>query len=330
VSSPPWGVAVLVPRLAPSGAAGGPADRPVGRAALALEAEGVPVVFADRVVAGRAWGLRASPGGWRAVSDQAVAAAYDRFPAELRPTEHEALLAGVGDLPVANAPEVAALCRDKLAAQRVLEAHGVAIPEVEADPARFAERLAAWGRGFLKPRYGALGRDVRCVVPGDPLPARLAGTVPGTTEPAVLQRAVPPPAGWAGVCCRVLVQRRPDDGELVAVTPVVRRSRVDPVVNAARGAEVLALADASPGWEEAVAGAALAAARALAEPAGPVVELGVDVVVDPDGAAWVIEVNGRPRGRLEALVALDAARWSAAHLEACARPLRWLARRFAS
>jgi len=43
---------------------------------------------------------------------------------------------------------------------------------------------------------------------------------------------------------------------------------------------------------------------------------------------WVphlIEVNSRPRGRLEALAAQDPSRFEAAHVEACARPLRVLA-----
>ena len=57
------------------------------------------------------------------------------------------------------------------------------------------------------------------------------------------------------------------------------------------------------------------------------VEVGVDVVIDPHGAPWLIEVNSRPRGRLEVLARLDPARFGHAHVDACARPLRVLAER---
>ena len=55
------------------------------------------------------------------------------------------------------------------------------------------------------------------------------------------------------------------------------------------------------------------------------VEIGLDLVIDSEGRAHVIEVNSRPRGRLEALAALAPDRFAAAHREACGRPLRYLA-----
>jgi len=200
-------------------------------------------------------------------------------------------------------------------------------PAVEADPARFAERLATWGSAFLKPRYGAFGRGVRRVRPGDPLPAVGEGAVPGVAEPLILQRAVDPPEGWAGISARVLVQRAGDSW--LAEAPAIRCSRTDPVVNAARGAEVVPAGElADP---EALRELALAAAAALARsPDGDgLVELGVDLAVDADGRPWVIEVNARPRGRLLALAERDPS-FLPAHVEACARPLRWLAHRYGS
>ena len=59
------------------------------------------------------------------------------------------------------------------------------------------------------------------------------------------------------------------------------------------------------------------------------IELGVDLVVDEDGELHVIEVNGRPRGRLEVLAQQDPTRFQGAHAAAIARPLRWLAWRHA-
>ncbi|MEQ1504663.1 MAG: YheC/YheD family protein, partial [Myxococcota bacterium] len=226
--------------------------------------------------------------------------------------------------PIANPPSIAAVCRDKLATQQAIGRAragraAVRMPEVEGDPDRFADALAAWGAAFVKPRFGSFGDGVSRVVAGDAVPAAIEG------QPVILQRAVPPPVGWAGVCVRVLVQREADGW--VAET-VVRRSRTDPVVNAARGAEVAAAEVLGDGFD-AVVNAARAAATALAAlPDGEdLLEVGVDVVVDDRGAPWVVEVNGRPLGRLEVLAAAAPDRWADAHLAACARPLRWLALR---
>jgi len=165
------------------------------------------------------------------------------------------------------------------------------------------------------------------VVPGDPLPAKLPGALAGAPEPSLLQRAVPAPEGWAGISVRVLVQRGPD-GAWVVNPAVARRSATDPVVNVARGAEAAPAAEvlAAPTLE-ALGALVHATANALSDhPEGAWLgELGVDAVVDPTGHPWLIEVNSRPRGRLESLAASDPDRFHAAHLEACARPLRFLA-----
>ncbi|MBK9646463.1 MAG: hypothetical protein IPO67_15135 [Deltaproteobacteria bacterium] len=55
------------------------------------------------------------------------------------------------------------------------------------------------------------------------------------------------------------------------------------------------------------------------------IELGVDLVVASDGEPWLIELNGRPGGRLSGLAAADPARFQDAATEALARPLRALA-----
>ena len=226
---------------------------------------------------------------------------------------------------LANPWALTELCRDKLRCQRFLEEAGLELPPVEANPDRFAARLETWGAGFLKPRFGALGAGVRCVRPGDPLPATLPG-LQGLAEPALLQRAVPPPAGLAGMSLRLLAQRAPD-GTWEEAPVVLRQSREDPVVNAARGAE-LALADQalSPMTRAAVSRLAQAACRAFA--AGPdgqhALELGLDLGIDQAGQPWLIEVNGRPQGRLEHL-ARGAPALAALHLETCLRPLRTLA-----
>ena len=67
----------------------------------------------------------------------------------------------------------------------------------------------------------------------------------------------------------------------------------------------------------------LTAARALAaQPEGEwLVELGMDLAVDPEGEAHLIEVNSRPALRLLTLARAHAGLTEAQHLAAYARPL---------
>jgi len=317
---------VLVP-INPDQSAPAPEARPVGRAALALRARGIDVVFGDALADGQMTGVLARPGRWEK-GCFAVSALHDRYPSQIRAARFASIQQARQDLPMGNPLALTLMCRDKLACQRVLErAIPGAMPEVEERPAKFGARLKAWGSGFLKPQYGALGTGVMRVLPGDVLPARLPGVVPGVEEPAILQRAVRPPVGWAGQSVRVLCQRLPD-GDWHQCEPVVRRSRTDPVVNAARGADVGPGTDWLPsatlervGWLCQRVCAVLSA-----QPDGRwLVEMGIDLVLDPDMVPHVIEVNSRPRGRLEVLAAGDPQRFAAAHFAACARPIERLA-----
>ena len=55
------------------------------------------------------------------------------------------------------------------------------------------------------------------------------------------------------------------------------------------------------------------------------VEAGVDLVLDEQHHPWLIEINSRPRGRMEALASLDPQTYLNAHIDACARPLQVIA-----
>jgi glutathione synthase/RimK-type ligase-like ATP-grasp enzyme len=301
-----------------------PETMPIGRAALAVATEGIDTVFGTRWLGGALIGLRPIPGGWEPVQHRPDAI-YDRLPMLAQPEQYAAALDGAVGLPIGNPAGLRALCQDKLACQRVLEAAGVGgLPPVESEPARFAERLDDWGAGFLKPRFGSRGVGVRRCVAGERPPPSCPGLRVGVEDPAILQCAVPAPAGEAGWSLRVLCQRDPQ-GRWIAAPAVLRRSASDPVVNAARGAALEPAADRMGREAHAFAlGLALTAAAVLgADPAA--IELGVDLAIDRDGNPWILEVNGRPDGRLTGLAALHPERFAHEAERAAARPLQRLA-----
>ena len=301
--------------IRPTQSSGGhPNDWPLGRAALALEAEGTAVIFGGRAERGVLVGQRATPNGW-VDAKGSVHVVYDRFPALTHPTAWRDLRAALPGIPSANPPALIALCRDKVASQRRLVSRGLPMPELETHTGRFKERLQDWGAGFLKPRFGSFGEGVsRCT----------AGPSANVKEP-ILQRAVNAPEGWAGWSVRVNVQREAD-GRWVANPGALRRHRDDPVVNAARGAEVVAAIDHLPEHVDLMATLARRAARAIADhPEGALLlELGVDFTIDTELNPWLIEVNGRPRGRVASLARREPNRWTIAHNLAAERPLRTL------
>ncbi len=304
-----------------------PESRPIGRAALTLDSSGIDVIFGDMVQSGCISGYRAVPGGWEAASSVPLDAAHDRFPSQLRAERYADIMTGLGDIPLGNPLSFTMLCRDKLETQRVLSEHGVPMPPVCGDPDAFSGIISSWESAFLKPRYGALGIGVVRVLPGDPMPATLPGVVPSRPDPSILQAAVPPPEGWCSRTVRVLIQRQPEGGWWSG-TPVVRQSRSDHVANAARGAEVV------PGDQalevnvlKRLSESTQTLCRALdaIDPSGLALEVGADFVLDADHRPWLIELNSRPRGRMEVLSVHEPERYQADHVMACTRPILRLA-----
>lgn len=314
---------VLVP-IEPSAPLEEPGTWPLGQAGLLLAAEGVELLMGDRVDRGWMQGLVPTSTGWRSARARPIAF-YDRYPSQGRAEPFRLVLDNLDGRPLGNPWPFTRLCRDKLHCQRTLEELGLVMPAVEDRPERFARRLREWGHGFLKPRYGSLGAGVRLVGPGDPLPTQLPGAQ-GSLEPAILQQAVPPPAGLAGRCVRVLAQRAPD-GSWVQAPGALRQSQLDPVVNAERGARVLAVQDAlaPPALarlQQRVADTLAAIDRLPVDHRA--LEVGIDLVLDDHDAPHLIELNGRPRGRLERLAQDSPDRFQDARMQTLLRPLRTL------
>lgn len=302
------------------------AERAVGRAGMALSTGDVPVVFGQRIAAGRATGLRVgTDGSWEPVDDMAIGAVAMRFPRRSYPDLYREGLAGIRaadwTIPIVNTPMFSDLTADKLATQHALMPV-VDMPAMEIDAAAFSARLMEWGTAFLKPRFGSKGEGVVRLTAGDAIPQATAGEV-------LLQRAVEPPSGWAGISLRVLVQREGDGWTVPTI--VARTSRDDPTVAVARGAEVVAARTVVGAKTlDVVYQRTETIARRLGDQ-GPwdpedVVEMGVDFALDVDGKPWCLEVNSIPRGRLRALAVREPS-LQAEHEAAVRRPLERILRR---
>ena len=314
-------IGVLVP-IWGDGPPAPPSHRAIGRVALELKNRGATLVFGSHVLGGRMGGWMVSQNEWVSTPPIPVGAVYDRFPSQSQPEAYAQIRHELGELPIFNDPVFIETCRDKLMVQRMLEARGIAMPAVEERTERFQNCLHDWGTSFLKPRFGSFGRGVVRVKHGQDLRPLIERTPVEFGPEVVLQRAVAPPDGWAGLCIRVLVQRLAN-GEWVFNPGVARCSETDAVVNAARGATVLPAADVLDKKGQHALDDILKKVTLWAERLGGgahILEMGVDLVLGADGIPVLIEMNGRPRGRLAWLAQGNPEQFEATHRAAVMRP----------
>ena len=314
-----------------------------GRASALLRDEGVDLVVAEPDQL-RSGGTTAEVTGWQAGAEvwepaplRPLHAIYNRLPSRdpRRYADRLRSLSARG-IPVANPPAINRLALDKLDAAEALAAAGLPVPETEADPARFEARLAGWGAAFVKPRHGALGRGVTHV----DRPSQLAAALldPGLQGDApILQRAVEPLApDCQGLCVRSFLQRTPD-GAWTCAGRVARVHRDQRVANVSRGAVAAPMEELEQAYLPAMGLGELldgleprievALEQAAGADAALVLEVGVDWVVDAGGDPWLIEINGKPLGKLGELarrVGPDGPWFEALHRQALLRPFRRL------
>lgn len=321
-------VAVLVPPIhsnAPS-----PKNFPIAKAIQDLSSEGVITVFGFKLnhQNNTVWinGKTIKNNAFNDITSK-VNIIHDRFPSQIRHSHFKTLQAAADTTPWGNPYSTTLLCRDKLRCQHLLENKGIRMPEVIDDHKQFDEALHEWEYGFMKPQFGALGKGVRAVYPNGHIPLSVEGVVPNQLEPTILQRGIKPPSGWAGMSVRQLMQKD-INGSWIARTAVLRRSKEELVVNVARGAEAVPAIDFLPTdtVSEITRQSLLACSILDSEPNGTYnVEFGLDFVIDPEYTPWLIEVNSRPRGRLEYLAATNPDRFVGEHEASCIQPIRYLA-----
>ena len=320
-------IGVLIPiwNDAPSEA---PDQRPLGRLAMEMEPLGVSIIFGHKIHAGALSGWRASGKGWSPVEGVPLDAVYDRFPSQTHKQAFEEMQCAAGDIPWCNPPGFTDLCRDKWLLQRHMETGGIKMPDCSVEVETFDVLLKDWGAAFLKPRFGSFGRGVQYVRDVEALQSAQHMWSETFGSQMVLQRAVPPPDKWAGVSVRILCQRNAD-GKWITNPGVVRRSASDPVVNAARGANLCPLdrvVDATSCARVDALMAQVCARISELPDSAHILEMGVDVVLDDKERPHLIEINGRPRGRLASLARQEPKRFKPLHRAVVRRPFERILR----
>jgi hypothetical protein len=164
------------------------------------------------------------------------------------------------------------------------------------------------------------------------------GITPKESSPTWLyQRAIAPPfSEMAGCSIRSLVQRTPE-GNWRSLARVARVSSEDPVANVARGAKATPLFDLlsvrwsasrakniSSSLQELEQSVADCLQRALPSQHHRIVEMGMDILLDPEGQPWLLEINGFPQGRLGELARIDPTRFDTVRQRAHTHPVEVL------
>lgn len=322
-------VGILVPDYPPP--LPKPSEKPIGSATHLLRDQKIQTLFGNKIIKENnkviMYGMTIKEDEWIPAFSE-IKALHDRFPSQIRALHFQKILPEVNEIILGNPFEITLLCRDKIKTQRFLEEHGVLMPKIITEYQNFSDALSEWKTGFLKPQFGALGKNVQALTAqAASIPEFLEGVVPGKKEKTFIQQGITAPKGWKGLSLRQLIQRMPC-GSWRMSPAVLRRSREDLVVNVARGAEAVLAENHLPlETMENIGAQSLSIAQALQKyPKGQhAVEFGLDFVIDQDYQPWLIEVNSRPRGRLEVLARRNPERFLALHQRACVAPILYLA-----
>lgn len=308
-----------------------PSAKPIGYAVQNPINKNIRIVFGNKIKqqSGKVLmsGLTIKNDSWIPIT-QEILALHDRFPSQIRASHFQTILPYTKELIFGNPFEITMLCRDKIQTQIYLENYGIRMPKICTKYEEFSDMIAKWTLGFLKPQFGALGKNVQALTPSNALiPEFLEGVVPNKQEKTFIQQGIQAPKGWKGLSLRQLIQRN-TDGSWNVLPAVLRRSKQDLVVNVSRGAEAVLAEEHLPlETMEIIYEQSISTALALQNhPEGQYsVEFGLDFVIDQNYQPWLIEVNSRPRGRLEVLAKRNPERFASLHQQACVAPILFLA-----
>jgi hypothetical protein len=121
-------------------------------------------------------------------------------------------------------------------------------------------------------------------------------------DPTLIQKYIHPPAGYAGIAVRQLIQRNIDRSWLYR-TIVARTSVHDPIVNAARGAHIQRGIDILPlECCEKIIQLSQQISKIIGKISPFIIEVGLDYVIDTSWNPIFIEANAQPKGKLKGLV----------------------------
>lgn len=303
----------------------------------------------------RACGWTPSSDGtsWEWVENVEVKGIYNRFPysQDSKNIEELAAFCEAHAIPFANHPALIRLANDKWKTQEIAQEASVPIPKgVLASHASW-DHIATWEKAYLKPRYGAFGEGIYYLV-YDEGEVEAEGPSFGqktkltkeswdhwlasikAKEEYILQQAITSPhPNWGGLSIRTLLQLTPE-GTWQNAPRVARVSKLDPVANVARGATAYSLEElCKDTWGQEAANRVTQHAKVLEKEIASaliatlppsqqkmVVEIGIDLLLDPERNLWALEVNGFPQGRLNQLAIRYGDRFTKAFQEAHTLP----------
>lgn len=200
-------------------------------------------------------------------------------------------------VPICNPRIFTELCKDKWAFQKYMLKNDVYMPPIAQD--HFQYWIEKWGGvAIAKPQFGSFGVGIE-LIEFSPSPFR--ESVHGL-DPTIIQKYIQPPIGFAGISVRQLIQRNADRSWTLR-TAVARISLNDPIVNAARGADIARAIDMLPTkCCKKIHSMSNKIAHALGKISPFVIEVGLDYVISQHFEPVFIEANAQPKGKLKGLL----------------------------
>ena len=236
------------------------------------------------------------------LQDQPVDIFFDRYPYQTYkkqdPLQNIKLLNIQNKcVPICNPREFTEFCKDKWEFQKYMLKNNILMPPIAQN--RYQYWIKKWGGiAVAKPRFGSFGVGIE-LIKSSPSPFRKG--VNGM-DPTIIQKYIQPPNGFAGISVRQLIQRNIDRSWTFRTT-VARTSLEDPIVNAARGADIRRAIDVLPTTCcEKIQMMSKKIAHILGKISPFVIEVGLDYVIDNNFEPIFIEANAQPKGKLKGLI----------------------------